>query len=311
MKIPKPWKANLLLLLTAAIWGFGFVAQRAGALRIGPFTYNALRFGLASLALLAGYRFIRRYEAAFPSSLKAVIGAGSAAGAILFIATTLQTAGLQFTGAGKAGFITGLYVVLVPVLGLFWKQRTGPATWLGALLAVVGLYLLSVSEDFRVMPGDLLVMAGALMWAFHVQAIGYFSRKVDPLKLSIGQFLVTALLSLGAGLIFEHNPLSAFGGAAIPILYGGLFSVGVAFTLQAIAQKDTHPGHAAVIMVSESMFAVLAGWLLLGEQFGGRELAGCGLMLAGMLLSQAGPFLHLRVTGQRKVKPAAVLPTEE
>jgi drug/metabolite transporter (DMT)-like permease len=311
MKITKIWRANLLLLLTAAIWGFGFVAQRAGALQIGPLTYNALRFGLAGVALLAGYGFIRRYEPAFPSSRKAVVGAGCAAGTILFIATSLQTAGLQFTGAGKAGFITGLYVVLVPVLGLFWKQRTGPATWLGGLLAVAGLYLLSVSADFKVMPGDLLVMAGALMWALHVQAIGYFSRKVDSLKLSIGQFLITALFSLGAGLIFEHNTFGALGGAAIPILYGGLFSVGVAFTLQVVAQKDTHPSHAAVIMVSESMFAVLAGWLLLGEQFGGRELAGCGLMLAGMLLSQAGPFLHLKAAALRGIKPASGLASEE
>ncbi len=304
MKDRKLWRANGLLLLTAAIWGFGFVAQRAGALRIGPFTYNALRFGLAALAMLAAYRLIRRFEPLVVTGRKVVLTASAAIGLILFAATTFQTAGLQFTGAGKAGFITGLYVVLVPVLGLFWKQRTGPATWIGGLLALAGLYLLSVSEDFRVQPGDLLVMIGAVMWTLHVQAVGYFSRRVDPLKLSIGQYVVTALLSLGAGLLFEPNPLSSLGGAAIPILYGGLFSVGVAFTLQVIAQKDTHPGHAAVIMVSESMFAVLAGWLLLGEQFGGRELAGCGLMLAGMLLSQAGPFLPGRLSQREAVKLA-------
>ena len=311
MKEPKLWRANLLLLLTAAIWGFGFVAQRAGALRLGPLSYNALRFGLASVALLAAYRLIRRFEPAVPTPWKTVIKGSALIGVILFAATTFQTAGLQFTGAGKAGFITGLYVVLVPVLGLLWKQRTGPATWLGGLLALAGLYLLSVSEDFRIQPGDLLVMVGALMWTLHVQAVGYFSRKIDPLKLSIGQFVTTALLSLGAGLLFEPGGLGDLSGALIPILYGGLFSVGVAFTLQVIAQKDTHPGHAAVIMVSEAMFAVLAGWLLLGEKFGGRELAGCVLMLAGMLLSQAGPFLPWKNRQDAEISPAAGLVSEE
>ena len=311
MKMTRLWRANLLLLLTAAIWGFGFVAQRAGAMRIGPFSYNALRFSLACIALLAGYRLIRRFEPAVPSAWKAIAWGSAAIGLILFAATTFQTAGLQFTGAGKAGFITGLYVVLVPLMGLFWKQRTGPATWLGAGLALAGLYLLSVSEDFRIQPGDLLVMGGALMWALHVQAVGYFSRRLDPLKLSIGQFLVTALLSLAAGLLFEPSPLGNLAGATIPILYGGLFSVGIAFTLQVIAQKDTHPGHAAVIMVSESMFAVLAGWLLLGEQFGPRELAGCGLMLAGMVLSQLGPFLPWKLDHGGKVSAPVGLASEE
>ena len=294
MSLSKRWRANLLLLLTAAIWGGGFVAQRAGATTIGPMTFNALRFGLASIALLAAYRLVRRFEPEGPSGWKAVIAGSCAVGLMLFLGTSFQTAGLKYTGAGKAGFITGLYVVLVPLLGLFWKQRTVPATWLGALLALAGLYLLSVTEDFRILPGDLLVMVGALFWAFHVQAVGFFSRRLDPLRLSIGQYVVTAVLSLAVGLFLEQNTFASISALAIPILYGGLFSVGVAFTLQVIAQKDTHPGHAAVILVSESMFAVLAGWLLLGEQFGARELLGCGLMLAGMILSQLGPYLNLR-----------------
>lgn len=307
MKLSKVWRADLLLLLTAIIWGFAFVPQRIGANAIGPFTYNGLRFGLASLVLVLAYPLISRLEPVGPTGWKQVIGASCAAGLVLFAGATFQTAGLLFTGAGKAGFITGLYVVLVPLLGLFWKQRTGLATWLGALLAVVGLYLLSVTEDFRILPGDLLVMIGALCWALHVQALAYFSRRVDPLRLAIGQFIVTAVLSLAAGLLFERNDIASLASSVVAILYGGLLSVGVAYTLQVIAQKDTHPAHAALILVLESVFAVLAGWLLLGEQFGARELLGCGLMLAGMLLSRLGPFFKL---GAVSGAPVSLAPEE-
>ncbi len=286
----KVWRANLLLLLTAAIWGFAFVAQRVGASAVGALTYNALRFGLASVVMVLAYPLISRLEPAGPRAWKPVIVASCLVGLALFAGSTLQTAGLVYTSAGKGGFITGLYVVLVPLLGLFWKQRTGLVTWLGVLLAVVGLYLLSVTEDFRILPGDLLVMIGAVCWTLHIQAVAYFSRRVDTLRLAIGQFIVTAILSTLGGLLFEHNNPASLASSLIPVLYGGLLSAGVAFTLQVIAQKDTHPAHASLILVLEAMFAVVGGWLLLGEQLGARELLGCGLMLAGMLLSQMGPL---------------------
>jgi len=296
MKLSAHWRANLLLLLTAGIWGFAFVPQQLGANAVGPLTYNALRFGLASLALVALYPLIRRLEPATGSaSLRPLVLASCAAGLVLFGGSFFQTAGLQQTSVGKAGFITGLYVVLVPLLGLFWKQRTGLFTWLGVLLAVAGMYLLSVTEDLRILPGDLLVMAGALCWALHVQAVGYFSRRVDPLLLAIGQFIVNTLLSLAAGLAFERSDAAGLAASVVPVLYGGLLSVGVAYTLQVVAQKDTHPAHAALILVLESVFAVLAGWLLLSEQLSARELLGCALMLAGMLLSQLAPFIRLRL----------------
>jgi drug/metabolite transporter (DMT)-like permease len=307
VKLSKVWRANLLLLLTAIIWGFAFVPQRLGANAVGPLTYNALRFGLASLVMLLAYPLIRRLEPAGPSAWKPVIVASCLAGVVLFAGSFFQTAGLLYTGAGKAGFITGLYVVLVPLIGLFWKQRTGLATWLGALLAVAGLYLLSVTDDFRILPGDLLVMVGALCWAFHVQALGYFSRRVDPLRLALGQFIVNAILSSVAALLFERNDYASLLSSVVPVLYGGLLSVGVAYTLQVIAQKDTHPAHAALIMVLEAVFAVLAGWLLLGELFGARELLGCGLMLAGMLLSQLGPFFKFAALSG---PPVPALPEE-
>jgi drug/metabolite transporter (DMT)-like permease len=289
---PRIWRANAILLLTAAIWGFGFVAQRLGATGLGAFSFNALRFTLGALALLAALPLVRRFEPAVASSSRAVILAGLAAGAILFAGSSLQTIGLIYTLPGKAGFITGLYVVLVPALGLFWRQRTSSWVWLGALLAVAGLYFLSVRENFTVQLGDALILLGAFFWAAHVQVIGYFSRRVDPIRVAISQFVVTALLSLAAGLLFETPSLAGIRATLPAVLFGGLLSVGVAFTLQVVGQKDTHPGHAAVIMVSEAMFAVLGGWLLMGEHLGARELTGCGLMLAGMLLSVAAPYLR-------------------
>lgn len=296
------WRANALLLLTAAIWGMGFVAQRLGATGLGPFSYNALRFGLGAAALLAVLPLIRRFEPEVPATRRELAAAGLAAGAVLFTASSLQTAGLQFTMPGKAGFITGLYVVIVPILGLFWRQKSGVMVWLGAVLAVAGLYFLSVSDDLAIQTGDLLVLAGALFWAAHVQVVAYFSRRVDPIRMAVGQFLVTALLSLLAGLLWETPTLQGVYDTLPAILFGGLLSVGVAFTLQVIGQKDTHPGHAAVIMVSEAMFAVLGGWLLLGERLGSRELLGCGFMLVGMLLAVAAPFLRL---SRQRVFPMA------
>lgn len=288
------WRANLILILVTAIWGFGFVAQRSGMEHIGAFTYNALRFAIGSLALLACLPLIRRFERASASLRpRAIAGAGLAAGALLFIAAYLQTAGLAYTTAGKAGFITGFYVVLVPVIGLMWRQRTHPLTWLGGLLAVAGLYYLTINETLQANTGDLLVLASAFFWAAHIQAIGFLSRRVDPVWLSIAQFVLVALLSGVAAPIFEGNSLAEVRAALPAILFGGIMVVGVSFTLQVIAQSEAHPGHAAVIMVSEAMWGVFAGWLLLAETLSARALAGCGLMLAGMLLSQAGPYLRL------------------
>ena len=287
----RTWRSNFLLILVTAIWGFGFVAQRVGMDHIGVFTYNSLRFSIGCVALIAAVPLVRKFmPAAPPAGWKATLGAGTAVGLLLFTGATLQTAGLAFTTAGKAGFITGFYVVLVPVLGLLLRQRTHALTWAGGVLALGGLYLLSVTEDMRVNTGDLMVLASAFFWAAHIQAVGHFSRRVDPLVLSIGQYIAVTLLSTAAALLFERNTLAEVGAASIAILFGGLIVVGVSFTLQVIAQRDAHPGHAAVIMVSEAMWGVFAGWLMLSEALTPRMLAGCGLMLAGMLLSQAGPY---------------------
>jgi drug/metabolite transporter (DMT)-like permease len=292
MKSKHSWQANVLLLLTAAIWGGGFVAQRLGMAEIGAFTFNAIRFGIGSLLLLLYLRSRGSLKSA-PGHLRGELLAGAAAGVLLCLGSYFQTAGMIYTTAGKAGFITGLYVVLVPLLGLFWQQKTGLSTWLGALLAAGGLYLLSFAEATRVNTGDLLVMVSAFFWAAHVQLIGYLSRRSDPLKISVYQFVAVTILSLVAALLLEETTLDALRQSALPLLYGGVFSVAIAFTLQVIAQREAHPAHAAIIFSLETVFAGLAGWLILNEQLSPRALAGCGLMLAGMVFSQIGPYLNL------------------
>jgi drug/metabolite transporter (DMT)-like permease len=204
----------------------------------------------------------------------------------IFAGASLQQIGLVYTTAGKAGFITGLYVVIVPILGLLWGQRTNAGTWGGALLAAAGMYLLSVNEDFSIAYGDLLELAGAVMWACHIHLIGWLSPKTDPLRLAFVQFMVCALASLLTAAAIESATLTAILAAALPILYGGALSVGVAYTLQVVAQRHAHPAHAAILLSLEAVFAAVGGWLVLKEVMTGRGIAGCTLMFSGMLVSQ-------------------------
>jgi len=279
--------ADILLMLSAAIWGFAFVAQRAGMEHLGPFIFNGVRFALGGAVLLPFIAWRRRRSAVGGQRI-ALLRDGIIAGAILFGGASLQQWGIVSTSAGKAGFITGLYVILVPILGLFIGQRTGRNTWLGALLAVVGLYLLSVRGGFRMSMGDLMVLGGAVFWAFHVQVIGRFVLRQDPLALASTQFFTVSALSLFAAAFLEDWNMQAMLKATGPILYAGLASTGIAYTLQVVAQRRAHPSHAAILLSLEAVFAVLGGWLLLSESLGVRELTGCVIMLAGMLLSQLG-----------------------
>jgi drug/metabolite transporter (DMT)-like permease len=208
---------------------------------------------------------------------------GALAGLVLFIAATLQQVGLVYTTAGKAGFITGLYVIIVPLLGLFWGHRPGWGGWVGACLATAGLYLLSVTKVMTFAPGDLWELAGAFFWAVHVLLLSWLSPRMNGIKLACAQYAVCALLSLiGAGFA-EEITLDGLRGALMAILYGGVISVGVAYTLQVIAQRDAPPIHAAIILSLEAVFAALAGWLVLDEVLSPRGLIGCILMFSGML----------------------------
>ena len=282
----KAIRSDLILLLTAAIWGFAFVAQRAGMEHIGPLAYNALRFGLGALTLLVILLIRDNPEQRETGSNRDLIKGGLIIGLILFAGATFQQTGIVYTTAGKAGFITGLYVVIVPLFGLFFKQRVGIATWIGAVICVIGLYLLTITSDFHAMIGDIYVLCGAFIWAGHVIAIGHYSQKIDAIKLALFQTVVCAVLSLVASVIFETTTLDAVLNAKIPILYAGIFSAGIAFTCQIIGQKHSPPAHSAIIMNLESVFAVIGGFLILGEILHGNAWAGCSLMLAGMILSQ-------------------------
>jgi drug/metabolite transporter (DMT)-like permease len=289
-------KSDALLLVTATLWGLAFVAQRVGMDHVGPFTFNGVRFALGSLSLLPLLLISRKQVSvgrniAPRASAKTLIFGGTLAGVALFTGASLQQVGLVYTTAGKAGFITGLYVVIVPILGLFWGQRPGYGTWTGAFLAAVGLYFLSVTEEFTISFGDLLELAGAFFWAGHVLIIGWLSPKIASIKLAFLQFAICSILSLITAVFAEAITLQGLVRATIPILYGGLVSVGVAYTLQVVAQRDAHPAHAAILLSMEAVFAAIGGWLILGETLSTRGLLGCTLMLSGMLLSQLSAYI--------------------
>jgi drug/metabolite transporter (DMT)-like permease len=310
-------KADLLLLLTAAVWGFGFVAQRSGMQYVGPFTYNGVRFLLGSISLLP----LIAYRKVPSSSIRADFINAFMAGTCLFVAVTFQQLGMMATTAGNAGFITGLYVIFTPIFGIFLGRRTGKATWVGAIFTFTGLYFISaggVMGSFN--PGDLVIALSAVFWAFHVLLIDRLVQKTDPIVLSSGQFAFAGLYalcaafsiepflsswlesssSLGSGGLFFWKslpalidglntgtvPVSLISSAIVPILYGGLVSVGIGYTLQTVAQKDAPPAHATIILCLEGCFAALGGILLLDEAAGLRTIIGFALMLTGMLISQ-------------------------
>jgi len=283
-----------LLLATAAIWGFAFVAQRAGMEHVGPFTYTAARFALGSLFLLPLVLVRRHTRASAPSSRLHPVKAGLLAGVVLFGGAVLQQAGLVTTSAGKAGFITGLYVVLVPLAGLAWGERAGWPRWLAAAMAAAGLYLLSVTGSLAVERGDLLVFLGALFWTAHVLLVGWLAPRTDPVALACVQFAVCSVLAAAVALAAEPLAPAAIAAAAVPIGYGGLVSVGIGFTLQVVAQRRAPAAHAAILMSLESAFAALGGWLVLGERLGPRGIGGAVLMFAGMVVSQLPLFFARR-----------------
>ncbi len=285
----KELRSSILLLLTAAIWGFAFVAQRIGMDYLGPFTFNAIRFALGSISLIPVIYFLgngKKNREQDKISRKRLIVYGMIAGSVLFTGATLQQIGLKYTTAGNAGFITSLYIVIVPILGLFLRQRSNIYIWSGAIVAAVGLYFLSITSDFTIQFGDLLQLIGAFFWASHIIVIGYFVKDANPIKLSSVQFAMCSILSLVAALFTETIEIQGIVSAAVPILYGGLMSVGIAYTLQVVAQKDAKPSHAAIALSMEAVFAAIGGIILLGESMGIRGYFGAFLMLLGMLLSQ-------------------------
>ncbi len=275
---------------TAIIWGSAFVFQKSGMDHIGPFAFNGIRFILGSLALTPLTMLSLKREAAAPydkrPSLKIYVQGGIMAGCALFGGAALQQLGIVSTTAGNAGFITGLYVVITPMMGLAFGQRPGMGTWIGGLLAVAGLYFLCITGDFSIARGDLLIILGSFFWSAHLLLIGWLAPRMNPIALAQAQFMVCGLLSLGTALCVETITLTGIMGAGTAILYCGLMSTGVAYTLQVVAQQEANPAHASIILSLEAVFAAAAGWIVLSETLGTQALFGCTLMLTGMILSQ-------------------------
>ncbi|MHA6638939.1 DMT family transporter [Stutzerimonas frequens] len=283
-------RADFLMLITAMIWGTAFVAQRIGMDNIGPFLFTGLRFALGALALLPLVihqgRTAARHE---PFLQRGLLLGGMSMGLALTVGINLQQVGLLFTSVTNSGFITGLYVIVVPLLGLALGHKTGLGTWLGAFLAVAGMGLLSIGEDFTVASGDWIQLAGAFVWGVHVLLVSFFVSRHDAIRLAFLQFATCALVSLLLALVFEEIDPANIWLAGPALLYGGLFAVAVGYTLQVVAQKHAIASHAAIILSLEAVFAAIAGALFLDESLTLRGYLGCVLMFIGMLAAQLWP----------------------
>lgn len=283
----KKIKSTFLLFLTAIIWGFAFVAQRVGAEYVGAFTFNGIRFILGAVSLIPVILIFEK-EKFNKEKFKRTIISGLLAGVVLFIASTLQQYGVEITqSAGKAGFLTGLYIVLVPLIRFVMGKKTGILTFFGAIFAVVGLFFLCMTGDeFSFGTGDIVLIIGAFFWAGHILVVDKFVNDISPLKFSMTQFVVCGILSIIGALLTENIEFSAIQSAGIPILYGGLMSVGVAYTCQILGQKEADPTFASIVFSTESVFSAIGGAIILNEIMSGRGYLGCVLIFIGIILSQ-------------------------
>lgn len=293
-------KNAFMLVLTAFIWGTAFVAQSVGMDYLGPFTFNGVRSIIGGMALLPCIVLLNKLNGASEKtegSKKDLIAGGIACGFLLFAASSLQQLGIQYTTAGKAGFITAFYIVIVPVLGIFLKKKIGWKVWAAVILALLGLYFLCITEKFSVGRGDILIFICALIFSLHILVIDYFSPKVDGVKMSCIQFFVCGIVSLPFMFALETPKAGAMIEGIVPLLYAGVLSCGVAYTLQIVGQKNVNPAVASLILSLESCFSVLAGWFVLGEKLSVREYAGCVLMFAAIILAQL-PEMKKEQTGE-------------
>lgn len=284
-------KYELLLLLMSALWGSTFVAQQIGMERgLGPMTFNALRFALGCLSLIPLIRWWDR-RAPEPAGQRFPLRGSLVVGLILFAAASFQQVGLLYTSSANAGFITGLYMVLVPLVGLWFGHRAGRSLWVGVALAMVGLYLLSITDGLRMGRGDFLILICAFLWTGQILVIDHVSKQGNPIKIAFLQYVVCAILSGIAALLFESCTWSALAAGSGAVAYAGLLSVGVAFTLQIICQKHCPPGPTALIMGMEAVFAAIAGYLVLNQTLTPRALAGCVLIFCAILTVNLVPIM--------------------
>ena len=291
----KKMRGNLMLLLTALIWGTAFVAQSAGMDHVQPFTYNGIRTLIGGLVLIPVILLFDRLKPAEsrPSAEEqrminknSLLG-GVCCGVVLCVASCFQQFGVSMTTAGKAGFITALYIVIVPLMGVFIKKKIPKIIWLCVAIAVAGFYLLCVKEGFSIGTGDLLVLCCAFFFSIHIMVIDHFTAgKVDGVRMSCVQFLVAGIMAIVLMFLFEEPTLASIWDARVSILYAGVMSCGVAYTLQILGQKDTDPTTATLLMSLESVFAALSGWVLLHESLSLKEIFGCAMVFAAVILAQ-------------------------
>lgn len=284
-------KNGIMLVLTAFIWGTAFVAQSVGMDYLGPFTFNGVRSLIGGAALLPCIWLFQKgkgkaTEKPSRGARKELIAGGIACGLLLFAASSLQQIGIQYTTAGKAGFITAFYIVIVPVLGIFLHKKISGKVWGAVAIALAGLYFLCITEKVAMGKGDILIFLCALVFSIHILVIDYFSPKVDGVKMSCIQFFVCGIVSLPPMFFTETPKIGAIVEGWAPLLYAGVLSCGVAYTLQIIGQKNVNPAVASLILSLESCFSVLAGWMVLGEKLSVRESVGCVLMFAAIILAQ-------------------------
>ena len=291
----KKMQSNILLLITAIIWGSAFVAQKSGMEYIEPFTFNGIRTFIGGLVLIPVILIMNRGKAAEEvlsqvekkQQNKALVIGGVLCGTALFIASSLQQFGVMYTTAGKAGFITTLYVVIVPIISILIGKKIRPIMWLCVVMGAVGLYLLCMTDaSFKLTYGDTMVLLCAVAFSIHIMVVDHFSPKMDGVKLSCIQFITSGTMGLVCMAIFEEPDINAILDCWLPILYAGVLSSGVGYTLQVVAQKHAEPTVASLLMSLESVFAVIAGAILLHEVMSGRELLGCVVIFAAVIIAQ-------------------------
>lgn len=288
------WKRSSMLLLTAFIWGIAFVAQSVGMDYVEPFTFNAVRSLIGGVVLIPCIYILKRInppeEGKQVKDNRVLLTGGILCGIALFAGSSLQQIGIAMypadTNVGKAGFITALYIILVPVIGLVMRKRVGISVWAGVLLAVLGFYFLCIREGFSVEPADLIVLAGSVAFSFHILIIDFFTVRADGVRLSCIQFFTCGIICLLFMLLLESPSAASIWAARIPILYAGVMSCGVAYTLQVVGQKNMNPTVASLLLSLESVFSALAGWVFLKQSLSGRELIGCVLVFAAIVLAQ-------------------------
>lgn len=288
-------RQSCLLFLAAIIWGVAFVAQSVGMDYVEPFTFNAVRCTIGGIVLIPCIGVLTIWKRKKSSktndkinenNTKDLLIGGIACGILLFISSNFQQFGIQYTTAGKAGFITALYIIIVPILGIFLHRKSSIKLWIGVVVALFGLYLLCIKEDFSLGKGDGLVLVCAVTFSFHIMVVDYFSPKVDGIKMSCIQFFICGILSSVCMFLFETPQISQIFSAWLPILYAGVMSCGIAYTLQIIAQEGMNPTVASLILSMEAVVSVLAGWILLHEKLSAREMTGCVFMFAAIILAQ-------------------------